>query len=110
MHDEQELIDAWEPVVLAAARGGGGCDIFRPFPADSLERASWTTTREINMGLLGWALIFLVVSVIAGIFGFGGVAAGAAGIARLLFGLFLLVFLVLLVMSLLGVGAATVAV
>ncbi len=51
------------------------------------------------MGLLGWALMFLVVSLIAGLLGFGGVASGAAGVSKFLFGLFLVVFIVLLIMS-----------
>lgn len=62
------------------------------------------------MGLLSWALLFLIVSLVAAVFGFTGVAASAAGIARLLFGIFLVIFLVLAVLSLLGVGAASVAV
>jgi uncharacterized membrane protein YtjA (UPF0391 family) len=58
------------------------------------------------MGLLGWAILFLVLAVVAGLFGFTGVAAGAMTIARVLFGLFLLVVVVLLVLLLLGIGAA----
>lgn len=53
------------------------------------------------MGLLGWALIFLLVAVIAGGLGYTGVARGAAGAARILFGIFLVIFVVLLVASLL---------
>lgn len=52
------------------------------------------------MGLLGWALIFLLVAVIAGGLGYSGVARQAAGGAKLLFGIFLIVFVVLLVASL----------
>jgi uncharacterized membrane protein YtjA (UPF0391 family) len=37
------------------------------------------------MGLLHWALIFLVVALIAALLGFAGIAAAAAGIARILF-------------------------
>lgn len=59
------------------------------------------------MGLLGWALIFLVIALIAGALGYGGVARGATGIAKILFGVFLVIFLVLLVLSLLGGAAAT---
>ena len=51
------------------------------------------------MGLLKWALIFLVVALIAALFGFGGIAAGATDIARVLFFLFLLVCVVLFVMG-----------
>ena len=54
------------------------------------------------MGLLGWALIFLVVAIIAAVFGFGGVATASAGIAKILFGIFLVIFLVLLVMNFVG--------
>jgi len=57
------------------------------------------------MGLLGWALLFLVVALIAALFGFTGIAAGAVGIARVLFGIFLFIFLLLLILNLLGVGA-----
>jgi uncharacterized membrane protein YtjA (UPF0391 family) len=60
---------------------------------------------ELNMGLLGWALIFLIVSGIAAIFGFGGVASASAGIAKILFFVFLVIFVVLLILGLLGVGA-----
>jgi len=45
------------------------------------------------MGLLGWALVFLVIALMA-------------GIAKILFFIFLAIFVVLLVMVLLGVGAA----
>ena len=54
------------------------------------------------MGLLGWALIFLVVALIAAAFGFGGVANASAGIAKTLFFIFVVVFVVLLVMNFLG--------
>jgi uncharacterized membrane protein YtjA (UPF0391 family) len=61
-----------------------------------------------TMGLLGWALIFLIVALIAAAFGFGGIASASAGIAKVLFFIFIVVFLVLLISALLGVGAATV--
>jgi uncharacterized membrane protein YtjA (UPF0391 family) len=57
------------------------------------------------MGLLGWALIFLVVAVIAAAFGFGGIASVSAGIARTLFLLFLIVFVVLVLMDFLGTAS-----
>lgn len=57
------------------------------------------------MGLLGWAIIALVISIIAGGAGFTGLAAGAATIARVLFGIFLLIAVVLFAMLLLGIGA-----
>ncbi len=59
------------------------------------------------MGLLGWALIFLIVALIAAAFGFGGIASASAGIAKVLFFIFIVVFLVLLISALLGVGAAS---
>lgn len=59
------------------------------------------------MGLLGWAIIALVISFIAGGAGFTGLAAGAATIARVLFGIFLLIAVVLFAMLLLGIGAVT---
>lgn len=57
------------------------------------------------MGLLGWALIFLIVALIAAAFGFGGIASASAGIAKVLFFIFIVVFIVLLISALLGVGA-----
>jgi len=57
------------------------------------------------MGLLGWALVFLVISLVAALFGFTGIAAGAAVIARVLFGIFLIIFLVLLLLALFGAAA-----
>jgi uncharacterized membrane protein YtjA (UPF0391 family) len=59
------------------------------------------------MGLLGWAIIALVISIIAAGAGFTGVAAGAATIARVLFGIFLLIAVVLFTMLLLGIDLAT---
>jgi uncharacterized membrane protein YtjA (UPF0391 family) len=54
-----------------------------------------------DMGLLHWALVFLVVALIAAVLGFAGIAAAAAGIARILFIIFIVIFLVLLIMHLL---------
>jgi len=54
------------------------------------------------MGLLRWALVFLVVALIAALFGFGGIAEGAADIARILFFVFVVVCVILFVL-----GAAT---
>ncbi len=51
------------------------------------------------MGLLGWAVIFLIIALIAGAFGFGGIAQASAGIAKVLFFIFIVVFIVLLVMN-----------
>ncbi|MDX2199003.1 MAG: DUF1328 family protein [Phycisphaerae bacterium] len=53
------------------------------------------------MSLLGWALVFLLVSLVAALFGFTNIASGAAGMARILFSLFLVIFLLLLVVSVL---------
>jgi uncharacterized membrane protein YtjA (UPF0391 family) len=53
------------------------------------------------VGLLRWALIFLVIALIAAAFGFGGIAATAAGIAQVLFFIFLAIFVILLVAALL---------
>jgi uncharacterized membrane protein YtjA (UPF0391 family) len=51
------------------------------------------------MGLLGWAVIFLIVALIAAAFGFGGVASASTQIAKILFFIFLVVFVVLLIMN-----------
>ena len=56
---------------------------------------------------VGWAILFLVVSVVAALFGFTNVAVAAAGAARILFGIFLFIFLVLITLVLLGIGIAT---
>lgn len=56
------------------------------------------------MGLLGWALIFLVVALIAAALGFGGIASASAGIAKTLFFIFLVVFVVLLILNFVGSG------
>jgi uncharacterized membrane protein YtjA (UPF0391 family) len=62
------------------------------------------TNKDRIVGLLGWALIFLIVAAIAAVFGFGGIASVAAGIAKVLFFIFIVVFVVLLILGLLGVG------
>jgi uncharacterized membrane protein YtjA (UPF0391 family) len=51
------------------------------------------------MGLLRWALLFLVIAIIAAVFGFGNIAAGAADIARILFFLFLAVCVILFILG-----------
>jgi len=56
------------------------------------------------MGLLGWAVVFLIVALIAAFFGFGQIATASAGIAKILFFVFLVIFIVLLVMRFLGKG------
>jgi uncharacterized membrane protein YtjA (UPF0391 family) len=60
------------------------------------------------MGLLGWALVFLVVAGIGAVLGFRGVATATAGTARLLFFVFLAISLVLLIAGLMG-ASTTVA-
>jgi uncharacterized membrane protein YtjA (UPF0391 family) len=52
------------------------------------------------MGLLGWALMFLIIALIAALFEFTGIAAAAVGIAKILFFVFLVISLVLLVAGL----------
>jgi uncharacterized membrane protein YtjA (UPF0391 family) len=59
------------------------------------------------MGLLKWALIFLVVAGIAAVFGFGGIAEGATDVAKVLFFLFLVVCLILLAMGVFTYKAVT---
>lgn len=54
------------------------------------------------MGLLGWALVVLVVAGTAALLGFGGIATAAAGIAKLLFVVFIAIFLALLIVGLIG--------
>jgi uncharacterized membrane protein YtjA (UPF0391 family) len=54
------------------------------------------------VGLLVWALIFLVLAVIAAIFGFGVIAATSALIAKILFFVFVVVFVILLLAGLFG--------
>jgi uncharacterized membrane protein YtjA (UPF0391 family) len=68
----------------------------------------FASEEEPTMGLLGWALIFLVVAGVAAVFGFGGVVTAAAGVAKFLFFLFFAIFLALLIAGLVGgsVGAA----
>jgi uncharacterized membrane protein YtjA (UPF0391 family) len=51
------------------------------------------------MGLLRWALAFLVIAVIAALFGFGNIAAGAADIAKVLFFIFLAVCVILFILG-----------
>jgi len=53
-----------------------------------------------EMGMLYYALVFLVVALIAGLLGFGGIAGASASIAQVLFFLFLVLFVVSLFMRL----------
>jgi uncharacterized membrane protein YtjA (UPF0391 family) len=50
--------------------------------------------------MLGWAIIFLVVSLLAALFGFTGMAAAFAGIAKILFFIFLVLFVISLLLHL----------
>lgn len=50
--------------------------------------------------MLGWALIFLIVSLIAALFGFTDLSIAAAGIAKFLFFIFVVITLVFLVLGL----------
>ena len=50
--------------------------------------------------MLGWAIIFLVVSLLAALFGFTGMAVAFAGIAKILFFIFLILFVVSLLLHL----------
>jgi uncharacterized membrane protein YtjA (UPF0391 family) len=52
------------------------------------------------MGILKWALIFLIVAIIAAVFGFGGIAGTATSIAKILFFGFLIVAAIMLIMGL----------
>lgn len=50
--------------------------------------------------MLGWILVFLLVSIVAGVLGFTGIAVQAAGIAKILFFVFLILFVVSLIFHL----------
>lgn len=58
------------------------------------------------MGLLGWAILSLVISFVAGALGFTGVAADAAKIAKFCFILFLVIAVALFLLVMFGIGAA----
>ena len=49
--------------------------------------------------MLGWAIVFLVISLIAGALGFGGIAGAAMGLAKILFFLFLVLFVAFLLLG-----------
>jgi len=51
------------------------------------------------MGLLRWAVVFLVIAIIAAVFGFGNIAAGAADIAKVLFFIFLAICVLLFILG-----------
>ena len=50
--------------------------------------------------MLGWSLIFLIISLIAAAMGYGGIAGDAAEIAKILFFVFLAIFGVTLILGL----------
>ena len=50
--------------------------------------------------MLGWAIVFLVVSLLAALFGFSGMAVAFAGIAKILFFIFLVLFVISLIFHL----------
>jgi uncharacterized membrane protein YtjA (UPF0391 family) len=72
-------------------------------------KAAWngfrTDSKDENMSLLKWALIFLAISLVAALFGFTGISAASADIARILFYIFVVIFLVLLVLGLMAFRA-----
>lgn len=57
--------------------------------------------------MLGWAFMFLLLSLIAALFGFGGIAAGAAWIAQVLFFAFLVMAVIIGILHLSGAAART---
>lgn len=59
------------------------------------------------MGLLKWALIFLVLAGLSAVLGFGGMAEGFADVARVLFGIFLVIVIVFLVLGATAYRAVT---
>ncbi len=59
------------------------------------------------MGLLKYALIFLILAGVAALFGFGGMAEGFADIAKVLVGIFLLIVVVLAVLGATAYRAVT---
>ncbi len=59
------------------------------------------------MGLLKWALLFLIMAAVAAVLGFGGLAEGLTDVAKLLFGVFLVIVAVLVVLGLTVYRAVT---
>lgn len=79
-----------------------------PSRTDPKRRVLPLKHKELSMGFLWWAVIFLIIAIIAGAFGFRKTEAASASIAKVLFAIFLIVFLVFVVLAILGVGAAAV--
>jgi uncharacterized membrane protein YtjA (UPF0391 family) len=59
------------------------------------------------MGLLKWALMFLIIAGVAALFGFGNVAEGATDIAKVLFFIFLVICVVLFLIGAFAYRAVT---
>ena len=49
---------------------------------------------DVEGGMLGWALTFLVIALAAALLGFGGVAGTAVGIAKIIFFVAIALFLI----------------
>jgi uncharacterized membrane protein YtjA (UPF0391 family) len=64
-------------------------------------------SRRNIMGLLKWALLFLVLAVIAALFGFTGIAHGFEDIAKVLFGIFIVIMVVLFIIGITAYKAVT---
>lgn len=54
--------------------------------------------------MLGWAIVFFIISVISGIFGYTGIAVATAEIAKFIFFIFVILF-VLSVLALIFIGS-----
>lgn len=59
------------------------------------------------MGLLKWAVVFLIIAGIAALFGFGGIAEGATDIAKVLFFIFLAICAILVILGVMTYKAVT---
>jgi len=84
------------PHVPAAERMPGNVWMVAEEPRAGIVFIRVAHQKGVDMGLLHWALIFLVVAIIAAIFGFAGIAAAAAGVAKILFFIFIVIFVILL--------------
>jgi uncharacterized membrane protein YtjA (UPF0391 family) len=69
----------------------------RTEPASGRAVGARRTTRNQEVGVIKWAIIFFIISVVAGFFGFTGVASGARTIAKVLFFIALVIFLIVLI-------------
>jgi uncharacterized membrane protein YtjA (UPF0391 family) len=66
--------------------------LFRSGFCNGMASATDQFERNSNI-MLGWTLMFLLISIVAGVLGFTGIAGTAAGIAQILFVIFLVLFL-----------------